>query len=61
MDILFIVPYMPNLIRTRPYNLIRYLSERGHRVTLQTLWVNEQEKEQIEHLRQICHDVRALP
>ncbi len=61
MDILFIVPYMPNLIRTRPYNLIRHLSERGHRVTLQTLWVNEQEKEQLEHLRQICHDVSALP
>ncbi len=61
MDILFIVPYMPNLIRTRPYNLIRHLSERGHRVTLLTLWVNEQEKEQIEHLRQMCHDAQALP
>ncbi len=61
MDILFIVPYMPNLIRTRPYNLIRHLSQREHRVTLLTLWVNEQEKDQIEHLRDICHDVQALP
>lgn len=61
MNILFIVPYMPNLIRTRPYNLIRHLSERGHRVTLFTLWENEQEKNQIESLRQICHDVQALP
>ncbi len=61
MDVLFVVPYMPNLIRTRPYNLIRHLSERGHRVTLFTLWVNEQEKEQIKHLRQICHEVQALP
>ncbi|HIP72232.1 MAG TPA: hypothetical protein EYH05_12645, partial [Anaerolineae bacterium] len=61
MDILFIVPYMPNLIRTRPYNLIRYLSERGHRVTVQTLWVDEQEKEQIAHLQEICYDVQALP
>lgn len=32
MHILFLVPYPPNLIRVRPYNLIR-----GHAVTAATL------------------------
>jgi hypothetical protein len=29
MDILYVVPYVPNLIRVRPYNLIRHLSDAG--------------------------------
>ncbi len=44
MKILFIVPYVPDLIRVRPYNLIRYLSQLGNEVTVLTLWTNEQEK-----------------
>jgi hypothetical protein len=38
MRVLYIVPYVPNLISVRPYNLIRTLSERGHDVTVRTLW-----------------------
>ncbi len=34
MKILFVVPYIPNLIRVRPYNLIRYLKKRGHHITV---------------------------
>lgn len=34
MNLLFIAPYVPNLIRVRPFNLIRYLKKRGHRLTL---------------------------
>lgn len=37
MKILFIVPYTPNLVRVRPYNLIRALVARGNQVTLATL------------------------
>ena len=37
MRVLFIVPYMPNAIRTRPYNLIRALAKNGHEITLLTL------------------------
>ena len=44
MNILFLVPYTPTLIRTRPHNLVRGLSRRGHAVTLATLWENEQER-----------------
>ncbi len=60
MNILFVVPYVPNLIRVRPYNLIRHLAARGHRVTVLTLWTNEQEQVEIEALKQHCHDVKAL-
>ncbi len=61
MDILFVVPYVPNLIRVRSYNLIRYLSQRGHRVTVATLWVDEHDRADIERLREHCFGVHALP
>ena len=44
MQILFVCPYTPTPIRTRPYNLIRTLLERGHSVTLATLVENENEQ-----------------
>ncbi|MCP4426385.1 MAG: glycosyltransferase [Chloroflexi bacterium] len=61
MDILFVVPYAPNLVRTRPYNLIRYLTERGNRVTVLTLWTNEREQEALVELEKLAHRVWALP
>jgi sugar transferase (PEP-CTERM/EpsH1 system associated) len=61
MDILFVVPYVPNLVRVRSYNLIRHLSARGQRVTVLTVWTNEQEREEAEHLRPHCHQVWAAP
>jgi sugar transferase (PEP-CTERM/EpsH1 system associated) len=61
MNILFVVPYVPNLIRVRPYNLIRFLSARGHRVSVFTLWDNQQERSDILNLRQVCAEVHALP
>lgn len=61
MNVLFVVPYVPNLVRTRPYNLIRHLSARGNRVTVLTVWSNEQEYADLEPLRQICAEVRAIP
>ncbi len=53
MNILFIVPYVPTLIRTRPYNLVRFLARRGHRITLATLWEDADERE---FLRGLAHD-----
>lgn len=61
MNILFIVPYAPSLIRVRPYNLIRALSSLGHCVTVLTLWTNEQERTHLQHLEQQCHRVLAIP
>ena len=60
MNILFVVPYVPNLVRVRPYNLIRFLSEHGNRVTVVTLSSTDAEHEDIKRLRQICHDVRVI-
>lgn len=37
MRILFLSPYIPTPIRTRPYNLIRALARRGHAITLLAL------------------------
>jgi sugar transferase (PEP-CTERM/EpsH1 system associated) len=36
MNILYVTPYVPSRIRTRPYNLIRALVNLGHRVILLT-------------------------
>ncbi|MCP4360526.1 MAG: glycosyltransferase [Chloroflexi bacterium] len=57
MKILFVAPYVPNLVRVRPYNFIRSLSNRGHQVTLLTPWTNEQDQADIEHLQPICHHI----
>lgn len=43
MNILYIVPYIPNPIRVRPYELVRTLVQRGHQVTLATLWSKQEE------------------
>jgi glycosyltransferase involved in cell wall biosynthesis len=61
MNILFVVPYVPNLIRVRPYNLLRQLVARGHKVTLVTLWTSPEELAEVEALRSGCHRVVALP
>ncbi len=47
LNILYIVPYAPTLIRVRPYNLIRFLQRAGHRVTLATLVEAEGERESL--------------
>jgi polysaccharide biosynthesis protein PslH len=60
MKVLFVIPYVPNLVRVRPYNLIRNIAARGHEVTLFTVWSNEQELADIAHLKTFCHDVQAV-
>jgi glycosyltransferase involved in cell wall biosynthesis len=57
MNILFIVPYVPNLIRVRSYNLIRSLTARGHRVTVMTLSTGEEDD--VAKLEDHCHRVYA--
>jgi sugar transferase (PEP-CTERM/EpsH1 system associated) len=61
MRILFVVPYTPNLIRVRPYNLLRALGERGHEVTVLTLATNEAEWADAEALEDGGRQVIALP
>jgi len=59
MKILYVVPYVPSLVRVRPYNLIRSLQLRGHQVTVMTLWCNPHERAQADLFAQYCHEVQA--
>ncbi len=61
MRILYFVPYVPNLVRVRPYNLIRHLAQRGHRITVLTLYADAREKADADRLRDHCERVLALP
>jgi polysaccharide biosynthesis protein PslH len=60
MRILFVVPYVPSLVRVRPYNLIRHLTARGHRVTVATVWTNDRERQEVEELERHCAEVHAV-
>jgi polysaccharide biosynthesis protein PslH len=59
LNILFVVPYTPNLIRTRPFNLIKGLAVAGHRVTLATLWNDDAELESLRQLNPFLHSLIA--
>lgn len=48
MKILYLVPYAPTRIRTRPYNLLISLARAGYNVTLATCWENQQEKKALD-------------
>jgi hypothetical protein len=60
MKILFLVPYVPSRIRVRPFQLLRSLAARGHRVTLATAWATEAERLEIEALRGDCDAVLSV-
>ncbi|MBN1667734.1 MAG: glycosyltransferase [Anaerolineales bacterium] len=61
MKILFLVPYAPNPIRTRPYNLLRALARRGHQITLATLWQNESERQDLARLAAEGIEILSAP
>ncbi len=58
MKILYIVPYIPNPIRVRPYNLIRFLAERGHAVTLATVASEQQELDEFDSMQSYINNSR---
>ncbi|MBC7226324.1 MAG: glycosyltransferase [Thermoflexales bacterium] len=51
MRLLFVTPYVPSRIRTRPYHLLRELARQGHPVTLLTAATSEPEVRDAEELR----------
>ena len=57
MKIACIVPYVPNLIRTRPYNLITQLACLGHEVVVFTLGSSRQDLRDAQALQSKCTDV----
>lgn len=60
MRILFIVPYLPSLIRVRPYNLVRALAQRGHQITLLALHPPGDDASGLANLREWCESVRTV-
>lgn len=61
MNILYYVPYPPNLVRVRPYNLIRALLERGHSITLASLSTSPADREDLSRIEAMgVHMVSAL-
>lgn len=61
MRILFVVPYVPNPIRVRPYELLRTLAARGHQITVATLWQSEEERHQLAALQALGITIVAEP
>jgi sugar transferase (PEP-CTERM/EpsH1 system associated) len=60
MNILFIVPYVPSLVRVRPYQILRHLSLQGHKIILATIWTNEKEREELNQIRNYCDEVISI-
>jgi glycosyltransferase involved in cell wall biosynthesis len=61
LSILFVVPYVPSLIRVRPFNLIRALAERGLSITLLALRPPGDDVGGLPSLREWCKSVHVLP
>jgi sugar transferase (PEP-CTERM/EpsH1 system associated) len=61
MRLLFISPYIPSLIRVRPYNILRALTQRGHTLTLMALQPPGDDGEALPELRQWCEAVQIIP
>jgi glycosyltransferase involved in cell wall biosynthesis len=59
MNILFVVPYVPDRIRTRSYHLVRQLAAHGHHVTVATVWTSPIERRSVEELRRQGIDIRG--
>jgi len=57
MRIAYIVPYVPNLIRTRPYNLINQLASLGHEVAVFTLGSSKEDPIDAKSLKRHCREV----
>ena len=64
MNILFltqIVPYPPDAgPKVKTWNVMRYLANKGHKITLIT-YVRNEELPYLEHLRKICYRVIDIP
>jgi sugar transferase (PEP-CTERM/EpsH1 system associated) len=77
VKLIYVTPYVPSRIRTRPYNLIRALTRLGHQVILLTAAsTSSEEEEQADELRNwgvrvevfpvpmtrsLCNCLKALP
>ena len=61
MNILAVIPYVPTPIRVRPYYLLRVLAQRGHRITLATVWESESELKALDEIKSWGIEVMSVP
>jgi polysaccharide biosynthesis protein PslH len=61
LRILFISPYVPSLVRTRPYNFIRHLARKGHQITVLAVRTSAEEKRDADLLARYCSRVETIP
>jgi glycosyltransferase involved in cell wall biosynthesis len=57
MRIAYVVPYVPNRVRTRSYNLISQLAALGHEVIVFTVGSSSDDLIDAQNLRERCHEV----
>lgn len=57
MKIACVVPYVPNLIRIRPYKLIEHLAKLGVEVSLFTVGSSESDLTDVERIKPVCREV----
>jgi len=60
LNILFVTPYRPDIVRVRPYQFLRNLSKSGHKITL----VYYDAPDKIipgDELKSICQEIYAFP
>ncbi len=60
MRILFVTPYVPSRIRTRPFNLIKSLST-THDISLVALLVQDYERAMVKDIESYCTSVDLVP
>ncbi len=53
MNVLFVVPYAPSLVRVRSLQLISNLVRQGHQLTVATLWTTAEEQADLQHLTEL--------
>ena len=61
LKLLFVIPYVPNPVRVRPFQFIRALMQRGHEITLATLPVGDEEQADIFQLQKLGVRIIAQP
>jgi polysaccharide biosynthesis protein PslH len=60
LRILFVTPYVPSSVRTRPYSFIRELSKLGHRVTLACLVQPDWEESYLKEITPYCEAIHPV-
>lgn len=61
MRVLFVTPYVPSLIRIRPYNWIRGLCAAGHEISLFTLVSGAADRAALGDIMRFCAEITTEP